>query len=202
MGIYLRAGLGALFLGGLLGLQGCCCFGGRQGAETVKYDAHPSISLTPECLNIKKVSVMPFRAATAITGESVADMFVTEIIKEQLYEVVERSQIDKVLSESEVALSGLTSSKAAEMGSMLGAEAVIIGTVDEYSMMQSANMSYAVVGINARMIDCKSGKILWSIDLAQRSGSTAITVPEHARAVVRAMIQALRAELAKPAGAY
>ncbi len=186
----------------LLVLQGCCCFGGRKSPDTVKYESHPRISLTPECLQIKKVSVMPFRASTAIAGESVADMFVTEIIKEQIYEVVERSQIDKVLSESEVALAGLTSSKAAEMGSMLGAEAVIIGTVDEYSMMPSKDMHFAVVGINARMIDCKSGKILWSLDLAQRAGSTAVTVPEHARAVVRAMVEALRVELAKPMEAY
>ncbi|MCA1809155.1 MAG: GNA1162 family protein [Kiritimatiellia bacterium] len=191
-----------LACGGLSLNQGCCCFGGRKDAPPVKYDSAPSISLTPECLNIKKVSVMPFRAASAIIGESVADMFVTEIIREQLYAVVERSQIDKVLTESEVALAGLTSSKAAEMGSMLGAEAVIIGTVDEYSMVQSHNMHFAAVGINARMIDCQTGKVLWSIDLARRANSTSITVSEHARGVVRTMVQALRTALANPKSIY
>ncbi len=146
---------------------------------------------------------MPFRASTAIVGESVADMFVTEIIKEQTYEVVERSaQIDKVLSRKRGGAGDFDQFRAAEMGSMLGADAVIIGTVDEYSMMPSKDMHFAVVGINARMIDCKSGKILWSIDLAQRGASTSVTVPEHARAVVRAMVEALRAELAKPMEAY
>lgn len=191
-----------LMTGGLLVLQGCCCFGGRKGAKDAKFDAQPSISLTAECRNIKKVTVMPFRAASPIIGESVADMFVTEILRERLYQVVERSQIDKVLSESEVALAGLTTSQAAEMGSMLGAEAVIIGTVDEYSMVMSGNMHYAVVGISARMIDCKSGKVLWSMDLARRAGSTSITVSEHARIVVRAMTQALRSALEKQGALY
>jgi len=92
------------------------------------------------------------------------------------------------LSESELALAGLSASRAAEIGNMLGADGVIIGTVDEYSNVAQSGHPYPVVGITARMIDCKSGKIIWSVDLAKRAERKDSTLPEHARAIVHEMM--------------
>jgi len=141
--------------------------------------------------NIKKVAIMPFKAPTELIGASVSDMFVTEMLRAGRYELVERSQMARVLSEAELAMAGLSASRAVEVGNMVGADAVVIGTVDEYGTVANRGRTYPVVGINARLIDCESGKIIWSVDLAERSSSSSDTLPQHARATVHEMMAAL-----------
>jgi len=170
----------------LLACAGCATeqedyFGGtRSRANVFVAPAHSSA--------IAKVAVMPFKAQTELIGTSISDLFVTEILRAGKYELVERSQMAKVLSESELALAGLSVSRAAEVGNMLGADGVIIGTVDEYATVAQRGTPYPVVGVTARMIDCKSGKILWSVDLAKRADSRDTTLPEHARVMVHEMM--------------
>ena len=145
--------------------------------------------------NIKKVAIMPFKGPTELIGQSVSDMFVTEILRSQYYELVERSQMANVLSESELALSGLSATKAAEVGGMMGADGVMIGTVSEYETVAARGRAIPVVGISARLIDCKTGKIVWSVDLAKRASSGGMTLSEHGRDVVHEMMSGLYRKL-------
>jgi hypothetical protein len=71
---------------------------------------------------------------------------------------------------------------------MMGADGVIIGTVDEYSTTASGGHPYPVVGISVRLIDCKKGKIMWSVSLAERASSKSATLPQQARTVVHSMM--------------
>jgi curli biogenesis system outer membrane secretion channel CsgG len=138
---------------------------------------------------------MPFKGPTDLIGQSVSDMFVTEILRSQFYELVERSQMANVLSESELSLSGLSANKAAEVGGMMGADGVMIGTVSEYETVAARGRAIPVVGISARLIDCKSGKIVWSVDLAKRASSSGMTLSEHGRDVVHEMMAGLYKKL-------
>jgi curli biogenesis system outer membrane secretion channel CsgG len=145
--------------------------------------------------NISKIAIMPFKGPTELIGQSVSDMFVTEILRSQYYELVERSQMANVLSESELALSGLSATKAAEVGGMMGADGVMIGTVSEYETVAARGRAIPVVGISARLIDCKTGKIVWSVDLAKRASSGGMTLSEHGRDVVHEMMAGLYQKL-------
>ncbi len=150
-------------------------------------ESKANVFVAPVPCPIWKVAVMPFKAPTELIGSSVSDMFVTEMLRAGRYELVERSQMSKVLSESELALAGLSVSKAAEVGNMLGADGVIIGTVDEYSTVAYRGAAFPVVGITIRLIDCRSGKVMWSVDLAKRAEDKSVTLSEHARTVVHEM---------------
>ena len=44
------------------------------------------------------------------------------------------------------------------------------------------------------MIDCKSGKVVWSVDLAERADDKVTTLSQHGRAVVHEMTAALYKE--------
>lgn len=171
-----------------VGLFGCSSPTDKYFMKT-KSDANVYVS--PERTTIKKVAILPFKAPTELIGSSVSDMFVTEVLRAGQYELVERSQMAQVLSESELALAGLSASKAAEIGSMLGADGVIIGTVDEYSTVAYRGHPYPVVGITARMIDCGSSKVIWSVDVAERAEEKQTTLAEHSRRTVHAMMSAL-----------
>lgn len=153
-----------------------------------------NVYVAPDDFAINKVAILPFRAPTELIGTSVSDMFVTEMLKAGRYELVERSQMAKVLGEAELALAGLSASRAAEIGAMVGADGVIIGTVDEYGTVAYRGHPYPVVGVSARMIDCKSGKVVWSVDLAERADDKVTTLSQHGRAVVHEMTAALYKE--------
>ncbi len=173
-------------------LAGCAAPSGYSsgGAGT----GEPNVYVAREAAGIDKVGILPFKAATELIGSSVSDMFVTELMKMGRYELVERSQMSGVLGETEVALSGLTAGQAAQVGQMAGANGVVIGTVSEYEMVAIGGRTYPVVGVSVRLIDTNSGKILWSVDHAERGGKGS-TLAQHARAVVQRMAGALESQL-------
>jgi TolB-like protein len=140
---------------------------------------------------IKKIAIMPFKAPTELLGGSVADIFVTEMLRAGRYGVLERSRMAQVLSESELALAGVSAAKAAEIGTMMGADAVMVGTVDEYAKVKHGWHEDALIGMTARLIDCKSGQVVWSVDLARRADDKNTTLAEHTRTVAHEMVAAL-----------
>ena len=83
-------------------------------------------------------------------GKAVSEIMRTELIGTRQFRVVERSQINKVLSEQDFQKSGvINESTAVEIGKLLGADLIIIGSV-----VKIGN-SYT---INSRMIDIKTAE--------------------------------------------
>lgn len=177
-----------------LTIGGCASPDDKYFAQT---KTRANVFVSPGGGDIRKVAIMPFKAATELTGTSVADMFITEVLRTRRYELVERSQLKNVLNEAELALSGLSVSKAAEVGGMLGADGVIIGTVDEYGKTAASGAAYPVVGITARMIECSSGKVVWTVSHAGKAKSKQTTLPEYAREVVHVIMASVYNEMKK-----
>jgi len=140
---------------------------------------------------IRKVTVLPFKAPTELIGASVSDLLTTELMKIGRYELIERGQLSAVLGETEVSLSGLTAGQAAQLGKLVGANGVIVGTVSEYENVAQSGNTYPVVGVSARLIDSTSGRIIWSINKTGRGGSGE-TISEYALEVVREMVASLK----------
>jgi len=74
---------------------------------------------------------------------------------------------------------------------MLGADGVVIGTVDEYATVAQGGHPHPSVGVSVRMIDCASGKVLWSADLAAMADNAKTTLPMEARIVVHELVAGL-----------
>lgn len=175
-------------LAGLIVAGGCAT---PDQAYFLNTDSAANVYVVSGPSAIRKLAVMPFKAETELIGGSVSDMFVTELLRAGRYELVERSQMAKVLSESELAMAGLSDARAAEVAGMLGAEGVLLGTVDEYGTSAYRGHPYPVAGISVRMIDCSNGRVMWSADLAKRADSKSAVLSAHARAVVHEMMSAL-----------
>ncbi|NCA81350.1 MAG: hypothetical protein EOM72_01200 [Opitutae bacterium] len=162
-----------------------------QDAYFRKTKSDANIYVAPVASSISKVAVLPFKAPTELIGSSVSDIFLTELLRAGRYTLVERGQIDRVLGETEIALSGLSESAAIEAGKMLGADGVILGTVDEYATVAHRGRSYPVVGASIRLIDCDTGRVMWSVGHARRADSPLDTLSGHARDVVHEMVSAV-----------
>lgn len=149
-----------------------------------------NVYTAPGPSSVHKVALLPFNGPTSLAGESVADLWVTEVLRSGRYELVERSRLAQVLGETELALAGLSAARAAEAGAMAGAEGVLIGTVDEYGTVAYKGRTLPVVGITARLVECRTGRVIWSVDHA-RKGGPGETLPGLARQVVHEMMAAL-----------
>jgi curli biogenesis system outer membrane secretion channel CsgG len=170
-----------------LACAGCGTTGGGYSPSR----SAASVYVNPAAEPVRKIAVLPFKAQTELIGASVSDLFVTELLKAGRYEIVERNQLSSVLGETELALSGVSANRAAQIGQMVGADGVVVGTVDEYAKSARRGKTYAVVGVAARMVDCRSGRIVWSADLAGEAASADISLPQHARKTVHDIVSAL-----------
>ncbi|MCX6996166.1 MAG: hypothetical protein NTV49_03560 [Kiritimatiellaeota bacterium] len=191
----------SLALGLLIGwLAGGCATSGDPYFRDVQSRANVYVAPVPSAVH--KVAVLPFKAPTELIGTSISDLFVTEMLRAGRYELVERSQMSKVLSESELALAGLSAAKAAAVGQMLGADGVVIGTVDEYVTVAQSGHPYPSVGITVRMIDCASGRVMWSADLALVADNKKVTLPMESRLVAHELTAGLYQKWKVSAGMF
>jgi TolB-like protein len=104
-----------------------------------------------------KIAVMEFQALNNKTGSNnlgsmIAEMFTTEVVNSESFRIVEREHLKKVLKELEVGQSGIIdTTEAQEIGKMLGADAIITGSV----MKIQENLR-----VDSRIIEVKTGLIV------------------------------------------
>ncbi|MEO8349103.1 MAG: CsgG/HfaB family protein [Acidobacteriota bacterium] len=119
-------------------------------------------------------------------GQAAQDMFVTELVRKGSYRVIEREQLDAILQEKNLTLSGDIDPKTAvKLGKMLGVEYLIAGAVTEmgvadrnanvpslFGRMPSVNVRSQKLdaAIDARAFSTSTGEIVWA-DTARESTS-------------------------------
>ena len=182
-----------LLISGLIFLNGCCC-GSSNKPHFAEEVGDVNVYISPRGRTINSVTVLPFKAPTELIGGSVSDLFVSEIMRMNVYSLIERSQLSGVLNEAELSMSGISNSKAMQVGQMIGADGVIVGTVTEYEMVAYKGKKYPSVGITIRLIDCKTGKVKWSADYAERAKEKGMSLAVYARNVIHCISTALYKE--------
>ncbi len=66
-------------------------------------------------------------------GNGIADMLVTSLVESKKFIVIERSELDKIMQEQGLGMSGaVTPQSAAKVGKLLGVELMITGSVSEF----------------------------------------------------------------------
>jgi PBP1b-binding outer membrane lipoprotein LpoB len=84
---------------------------------------------------IRRIAVLELKNLTGSreANEKIMGPFIAGLMNTHRFELMERSQIDKVIQELELAQSGLVDTKAAkEAGNLLGADAVIVGEITNF----------------------------------------------------------------------
>ena len=93
-------------------------------------------------------------------AETVRDRFETAFL-EVGHRVVERSMIDKLISELEFSMSGFTEQLGIKVGKMLDADIVIFGAVTSYYRVMWGPVVYTTVGLSVKAVDVETGVIIW-----------------------------------------
>lgn len=111
---------------------------------------------------LKKVAIMPFDSANLyIAGKSFSDTLVEHLTKKiPALSVIERPDIEKVLSEQKFVLTGaVKQEKARKPGGIEPVDALITGTV---RTMEYFGDDGGSIVVNVKIVDVENGKILWS----------------------------------------
>jgi curli biogenesis system outer membrane secretion channel CsgG len=100
------------------------------------------VSLSAEAQLKKRVAVARFQdrsgAGYAHIGDGVADMLATALVKSGSFLVLEREEMEKVAYEQQFTNSSMvTPETATQLGKILGAEILIIGSVTEFGQKES-----------------------------------------------------------------
>lgn len=119
---------------------------------------------------IKRVMVLPLENHTneAFAHERFQDAVTTEILHRGLFEVVEKGEAQRFLREELVSKQQetLDQATAQRLGQELNVQAYLAGAVEDFTERQNGNYRYPVVAATLRLIDVKTGQIVW-----QSSGS-------------------------------
>ncbi len=140
-----------------------------------------------------RIAVMDFDYATVHTysaaifgsdvdiGKGIADLLVTDLVKDGSYSIIERKALDKIMTEQNFSNSQRADpTSAAKIGKLLGVDAILVGSITEFGNETkktglggaggnwggfglgglSHSNSKANVGIDARLVNVDTGEIL------------------------------------------
>ncbi len=140
-----------------------------------------------------RIAVMDFDYATVQTysaaifgsdvdvGKGIADLLVTDLVKDGSFSIIERKALDKIMTEQNFSNSNRADpTSAAKLGKLLGVDAILIGSITEFgNETKKTNLgggggnwggfglggvghsnSKANVGIDARLVNVDTGEIL------------------------------------------
>ncbi len=141
----------------------------------------------------KRIAIMDFDYATVHAGVSeifgqdidigkgIADLLVTDLVKDGSYSIIERKALDKILAEQNFTNSDRANpASAAKIGKMLGVDAILVGSITQFGS-ETKNIGLggmggnwgghglgglghkntkAIVGLSARLVDIDTGEIL------------------------------------------
>lgn len=111
-------------------------------------------------------------------GKGISSMIVTNLVRDGTYSVIERQQLDKILSEQNFSNSDRANpATAAKIGKILGLNAIIIGTITEFGAEKKSidagavtsrfglprvgtSSSKANVVLDARMVNTETAEIM------------------------------------------
>jgi curli biogenesis system outer membrane secretion channel CsgG len=124
-------------------------------------------------------------------AEAAQDVFVTELVKSGKFRVVEREQLEALMREKNLTLSGdVDPSSAVRIGKLLGVNYLLTGAVTEYGATDksahgsgigrlpgfSAGKRSFVAAMNARLIDTSTGEIAWADEARGEESSVKVSV--------------------------
>lgn len=119
------------------------------------------------------------------------DVFVTELVKSGKFSVTNREQLQALMAEKNLTLSGEVDPRTAvKVGKLLGVNYLLTGAVTEYGVDDkgahgpgigglpsfSAGKKRFVAAMNARLIDTSTGEILWADEARAEESSTKVSV--------------------------
>ena len=125
--------------------------------------------------SMKSVAVLPFENMTKFyeAGKIVSDLLGTELYISGRFKVMERTEAVAICAEEGIRIpEAMDAGYAQTLGEKLGVDGVFIGSVSEYwyrIYREEDEEVEPAVGINARLVNVKTGDVVWSASITRSS---------------------------------
>jgi len=107
-------------------------------------------------------------------GKLIADSMTTAIMKSGFFTVIERTQLQRILSEQNLSMSDVVNSGDYQVfGKILDVDAIIVGTVSSMSTYAKPQNSYeSQLIFSCRAIDLDTGVIIWTLEASEKTNDS------------------------------
>ena len=115
-----------------------------------------------------RIAVLPFadtntQAKNEGYGEAISGMLMTELINGNIFQVIERSEIDKMMNELAFQISGAVDANTAkQIGAILGVDILVFGTIAKFDRL---------VETDIRLVDPGQGEAILAVNESCQSGA-------------------------------
>lgn len=124
---------------------------------------------------LRRIAVLPFsnHTQTKFVENRMRDVITTEILSRGLFDVVADGDVKRFLKDEVNGKPEAVDAKIARrMGSELGVEAFMTGSVDIYDENRNGTYTYPVVAVTLRLLDVRNNKIIWQASSSETGYGT------------------------------
>ena len=110
-----------------------------------------------------RIAVLPFEDAVNAnnSGVNVSDAITNELIRISNWDIVERTQLMKVIKEQSIEATGMTEEDYSKLGKLANVDYFITGSLGQYQQTPDKDGNPGIrITINLRFIDTTHGKII------------------------------------------
>ncbi len=124
----------------------------------------------------KRLGVVNFTNLTGdrFAGEKMTSSFVTELLLQKKFEVVEPGEFERIVAEARGSSSGEGQDLSAEQIKLIGDRAqingLIEGEVKEFQMVRIGAEDFPLISISIRLVDAPSGQVVWMSSYTAKGG--------------------------------
>lgn len=125
------------------------------------YYLHPTYDFSL----LQKMAVLPLEnhSTDIQAGEKVRKMVVSEVLAAGVVDVIDPGQVNRALGQERIQnISAISAEEFQKVGSNLGVQALIVGSVDNFERINVGGSVFAEVAITLRAIDAATGTVIWS----------------------------------------
>lgn len=127
-----------------------------------------------------KIAVLDFKPGVGVTEAEVnglSEMLITALFETNKFTIVERTQLDKAITEQGFQKSSISAGEIAKVGKILGVKSVLVGTVNfiatnRTSEQVTTGMITGEYNIDVRIVNVESGEIMSSAGVTKTASKT------------------------------
>ncbi len=119
---------------------------------------------------IKTVAVLPLNNLSRdnLAGERVRDVFSNMLLATGAVYVLPAGEVARAIAKANVVAPATPSQEeVVALGKVLGADAIVTGTLKEYGEVRSGNSAANAISLSVEMEETQTGKVIWSASSTQ-----------------------------------
>src|SRR5205809_6357727 len=137
-----------------------CCL---EGSSSTAGEAKKRVAL----LDFDFGTVQRWWAGNWDIGKGIADLVVTNLVKDGTYSVIERKKLDTILQEQNFSNSDRANpTSAAKIGKVLGINAIVVGSITQFGLEDKSTEGGGIGGSWGRLAGGAGGEREWKATVA------------------------------------